>query len=169
MTEIQRSFDSRTSDSQIQFINIDKKEKLKKEENPSELALSIIPNYQMIFEFDLLLLLKEMNDNFIINEVSTDFEEKKEVDTTENSNFDEKKHYFLNTACQDLIIKNLETSGFDNESERILKDCMILQGGFNAILAGLAQTTGEVQLELLSTLINLLAHNSKHKLEFKYE
>jgi len=168
MTEIQRSFDSKAPDAQMKLMK-ESKEKLKKEESNSEMDITMIPNYQIIFEFDLLLLLKEMNDNFIINDVQSEIiEEKKEVEPMELPHLDEKKHSFLNTACQDLIIKNLESSGYDNENERILKDCMILQGGFNAILTALSKTTGEVQLELLSTLINLLAHNSKHKLEFKY-
>lgn len=162
MTEIQRSFDSKASDVQLKLI---KEEKLKKEESSPDMTMTMIPNYQIIFEFDLLLLLKEMNDHFLINEGQGEISEEKKDESPEHS--DEKKHSFLNTACQDLIIKNLELSVFDNENERILKDCMILQGGFNAILAALSKTTGEVQLELLSTLVNLLAHNSKHKLEFK--
>ena len=168
MTEIQRSFDSKNSESQIKLMSKDHKEKVKKEEEETatDINISVIPNYQIIFEFDLLLLLKEMNDNFIINEVTTD-EEKKDIETIDIQNSDEKRHCFLNTACQDLIIKNLESAGYDNENERILKDCMILQGGFKAILTALTKTTGEVQLELFSTLINLLANNSKHKLEFK--
>lgn len=171
MTEIQRSFDSKASDAHIKLMK-ESKEKIKKEEEEetaNEMNVAMIPNYQIIFEFDLLLLLKEMNDSLLINEaLSESIEEKKENETVELPHSDEKRHSFLNTACQDLIIKNLESSGYDNENERILKDCMILQGGFNAILTALSKTTGEVQLELLSTLINLLAHNSKHKFEFKY-
>lgn len=162
MTEIQRSFDSKTPESQMKLINKDHKEKVKKE---PDMTISI-PNYQIIFEFDLLLHLKAMNDYFIANEFA-ESEEKKEFENIQIPNLDEKKNSFLNSACQNMIIKNLEFSGSDNEDERILKDCMILQGGFHAILTAISKTTGEVQLELLSTLINLLAHNSKNKLEFK--
>ena len=119
--------------------------------------------YSNIFEFDLLLLIKEMNDHYLNHEIQNEIEEKK----NETFSADEKRHSFLNTACKELIIKNLESASYDNENERILKDCMILQGGFDAILTALSKTKGEVQLELLSTLINLLANNTKNKFEFK--
>lgn len=161
MTEIQRSFDSQPSEFQIK--DKDNQEKFKIEEQTSDLSIASLPTYENIFEFDLILLIKEMNDNYLINEIQTEIEEnKKEILT-----IDDKKHSFLNTACKELIFKNLESASYDNENERILKDCMILQGGFDAILNALLRTKGEVQLELLSTLVNLLANNSKHKMEFK--
>lgn len=164
MTEIQRSFDSQTSEKKIKMSENEIVEKLKKEEEPlNDLSLASLPSYQSIFEFDLLLLVKEMNDNYLCHEIQCEVEEKK----IETFSTDEKRHSFLNTACKELILKNLESACYDNENERILKDCMILQGGFDAILTALSKTRGEVQLELLSTLINLLANNSKNQSEFK--
>lgn len=139
MSEIQRSLNTETQGIPKALDKIANDKKLEeKEKKNMEMQL---PSYAMIFEFDLLLLLKEMNESI----------EKEEV-------------------LEEGLINLKEKLGESDEKYKIdelLKEFMISQGGFKSILNALSEAKAQIQLEFLSMLIRLLAHNNKNKLEFK--
>ncbi|CAK92501.1 unnamed protein product (macronuclear) [Paramecium tetraurelia] len=109
---------------------------------------------QSIFEVDLSFY---MNSQSISRSTS---------DQDQNKNEIYEKIISISSTPPERLALSL-TQSERSQSEDILKEFQVLQGGFKAILETLEKATSEVQVDLLQTVQQILQNNARNKIEFK--